>query len=166
MITAVSDGDGTIIRITHWDELFGDSQQTTGVGQMLTMGGQIMTVPGQQMTGGGSAFDPNQEIYQEYQNSPDPLWRARAFETWWTRYPRHDQKEAAKKLWMQMSGVSVERLNAALSNALATRQWQEQNGRFVPSAFRWLDGRWADYDNWDDTPQTTGKDGNPIWTEY
>lgn len=166
MITVAADEQRTLIRINHWEQFFGPVQEMPHGVQIVTVRGQQMIFDGQNLTPIGSAFDPNQEIYQEQPSTTKKASaREMAFEEWWSHYPRPDQKDAAKAKWMEMTDVSLDRLVAALENACATPQWQEQNGRYIPTAWKWLDGLWQLYENGSSRAKTVGKGGNPEWIE-
>lgn len=87
--------------------------------------------------------------------------REQDFFRWWALYPRHDGKSAAKSIWMdELRDIPVDTLIQALENAKSTHDWQKENGRYIPSAAKWLDGRWEDY-----LPKQRNE-VHPTWTEY
>lgn len=89
----------------------------------------------------------NQEQYQEH-NQEKPrtltLYREQTFEIFWKAYPRHEEKSAAKQTWMEMD-TPTETLIEALENAKCSRDWLKENGKYIPRAVKWLDGKWEDY---------------------
>lgn len=160
MIVSTALEDRTLIRVLHWEDTFGSRQRVVN-DQIMTTNRQQMTNNCQVMTAPLSAFDHNQEDNQENQDATNE--RARAFEDWWVQYPRQDQKAAARKRWMALVDISPERLTAALVNAMNSRQWLEEDGRYIPSAASWLDGLWKSHDRFGNTPPKVRKDGNPVW---
>ncbi len=100
----------------------------------------------------------NKNLSQEQQ-------RACAFEVFWQHYPRRMNRTEARKQFMTMD-TPLPVLMHALEQAKASRQWQQENGRFIPSAARWLDGGWeqaADLD--DSTPsEKSSEEGEDVWT--
>lgn len=65
------------------------------------------------------------------------------FETFWISYPRkvakHDASRAFKKL--ALVNGDFEKVLAALEAAKASEQWQRDEGKFIPHASTWLNGR-------------------------
>ena len=56
--------------------------------------------------------------------------------------------------------VPTETLIAALENAKSSRDWLQDNGRYIPRAAKWLDGKWEDYiDQYE-------REERSAWTEY
>ena len=105
---------------------------------------------------------PRFEHNQKYRNQEKPRtlsYREQTFEIFWKAYPRHEEKSAARKAWMEMS-VPTETLIAALENAKSSRDWLQDNGRYIPRAAKWLDGKWEDYiDQYE-------REERSAWTEY
>jgi len=69
------------------------------------------------------------------------------FEKFWTLYPRKVAKADARKAWLQTAKVRppIEELLKGLQAARASKQWQKDDGEFIPYPASWLRGeRWAD----------------------
>lgn len=54
----------------------------------------------------------------------------------------------------------------ALEQAKASRQWQQENGRFIPSAAKWLDGGWEQAAGLEDSPlpEKSSEEEEDVWT--
>jgi hypothetical protein len=66
------------------------------------------------------------------------------FESFWRAYPKHEAKEAARKVWarLQPDAALVGRMLEAITMQRASRNWREG---FIPQPARWLTGkRWTD----------------------
>jgi hypothetical protein len=73
---------------------------------------------------------------------PEP-WEPPEFVRWWTEYPacanKHD-RDAARKLWLilapspDLAGLLVE----VLREHKRSREWQSEDGRFIPKPVNWL----------------------------
>jgi hypothetical protein len=67
------------------------------------------------------------------------------FETFWRLYPRKAEgKPPAFKAWQKLgTHPTVEEIQATLDWQVGTEAWQRENGRYRPSAAKWLaDRRW------------------------
>lgn len=70
-----------------------------------------------------------------------------AFDTFWTQYPRKQNKPAALKAWRKLapSPELVDEILAAVALQRGSDDWTRDGGRFIPHASTWLNGqRWAD----------------------
>lgn len=65
------------------------------------------------------------------------------FLTFWTAYPRKAAKQDAIKAFekLNLSHGSFGEVLAALESAKASEQWQRDEGKFIPHASTWLNGR-------------------------
>ena len=86
--------------------------------------------------------------------------RERQFLRWWKLYPRHEGQQAARNAWMEMRDIPAEVLLEALENAKRSNDWMKDNGKYIPSAAKWLDGKWEDYVS---QPKAEVR---ATWTEY
>lgn len=70
------------------------------------------------------------------------------FAEFWSAYPKKQGKGAAEKAFLKISpdGSLHETMIAAVRAAVLSRQWHEQNGRFIPNPATWLNQR-----RWEDT---------------
>jgi hypothetical protein len=68
-----------------------------------------------------------------------------AFADFWSLYPRKENQKSALRAWL---GLTTEKQAAALADIprrKAASQWREEDGRFIPSPYKYLaDERWAD----------------------
>ena len=71
----------------------------------------------------------------------------RDFDKFWSIYPRHDNKQAAKKAFDKIcpDGALLEIIITAITNQKACSQWS--NPQFIPYASTWLNNR-----RWEDEP--------------
>ena len=69
------------------------------------------------------------------------------FEQFWDIYPRKENEHQAKKAWQKLN-PDQELFNLianALEYRIQTKEWQAENGRYIPHPARWLnDRRWED----------------------
>ena len=162
--------EGSVMTILNWEELTGEMikkevdnslSASEPSAQMLCMNAQQLTEDAQQECVECTPIEHNQNRYQKETKtlSERERERAREFEKWWERYPRHERKNAARKAWMNLINVPVETLTRALEKAKSSPQWSSSNGRFIPSAAKWLDGKWEDY-----TERESEASGE--WMEY
>lgn len=69
------------------------------------------------------------------------------FDRFWAAYPRHENKQAAKKAFAKVD--PDEELLLAILTAIekqkSSSQWQENGGQYIPHPATWLNGcRWED----------------------
>jgi hypothetical protein len=68
-----------------------------------------------------------------------------AFEEFWNCYPKKMAKAAARKAFPKVT-VGLDVLIAAVERSKQSREWQKDDGQFVPYASTWLNGRrWEDH---------------------
>lgn len=72
-----------------------------------------------------------------------------AFDRFWVAYPRHQGKEAARKVWEKLNpdAALLEIMLSALERQRASDQWRRDGGQFIPYPATWLNGR-----RWEDEP--------------
>ena len=74
--------------------------------------------------------------------------KEKGFERFWELYPSKRKKPVARIAWMNMrvhSEEQYELINAAVERYKKTKQWQEENGRYIPDPDTFLqDERWTD----------------------
>lgn len=71
----------------------------------------------------------------------------KAFDQFWSAYPRKVAKDAALKAWNKLSPSDdlAQQIMSGLEAAITTDQWKKDEGRFIPHASTWLNGRrWED----------------------
>lgn len=177
LITAKRTEEGSVITILRWNEISGetvlkaadisetpdahlmgmDAQPLTGDAHLLCTDAQPLMEDAQPEC---MPCTPVVHYQKRYQEEPRTLsLREREFEAWWKEYPRHERKSEAKAAWMKLSGVPAETLMKALIRAKQSSAWTVKNGRFIPSAVKWLDGNWEDFADHEDEVITE-------WTEY
>lgn len=80
------------------------------------------------------------------------------FEQFWAVYPRKVGKGAAHKAWMKIKPTTelFNKIMSSVENAKKSKQWQKDNGQYVPNPATWLnEGRWDDeFDILNDSKQT------------
>lgn len=168
LITVKTTDLGSIITINSWNEICGEPANThdgaafvqnshemnTEMHEMY-MAAQIMHIADQDMKSNARQMSTKRTRNEHYQkdtqkeNQKDTNTyerREHDFLRWWAMYPRHDGRSEAKRIWMEdLRSVPAETLVQALEFAKRSDDWQKENGRYVPSAAKWLDGRWEDY---------------------
>jgi hypothetical protein len=66
------------------------------------------------------------------------------FESFWTSYPKKTKKEDAMQAWIKIK-PDLNIVLQALKWQKETKEWQKENGQYVPSARNYiLDRRWTD----------------------
>lgn len=72
--------------------------------------------------------------------------RERDFERFWACYPKKVGKQAAERAFAKArKKCNVDRMIAAIEKQKQSRQWQKDNGDFIPNPTTWLNqGRWED----------------------
>lgn len=84
------------------------------------------------------------------------------FEKFWAVYPRRVAKAEARKAWKQTEKLRppIEAVLKAVYAARASRDWQKDDGQYIPYPSSWLRGeRWDDQHevNLADLNSSTGK---------
>lgn len=73
--------------------------------------------------------------------------RAKDFDTFWSAYPRHTNKQAAQKAFYRLA-PDADLLRIILQSLSAwskSEQWTKDGGQFIPHPATWLNGRrWED----------------------
>src|SRR5262249_8489156 len=75
---------------------------------------------------------------------PSPSELRESFDRFWSRYPRQDQRESARMIWLEMapSSTVAEQIMASLEAHRLTKAWQDaiasRDLTFVPLAKTWL----------------------------
>lgn len=69
------------------------------------------------------------------------------FDRFWAAYPRHENKQAAKKAFAKVDPDEELLLEilTAIEKQKSSSQWQENGGQYIPHPATWLNGRrWED----------------------
>jgi hypothetical protein len=77
----------------------------------------------------------------------EPSLQERRFEGFWKAYPKKKGKLAALKAWknVKLDTDLFAKIMEAVNTAKGSRQWQRENGQFIPYPATWLNqGRWDD----------------------
>lgn len=90
----------------------------------------------------------------EYETESNPN-DAGAFDRFWAAYPKKAGKGAAMQAFRRITGVPVDVMLYAIEQQRHSRQWQEDNGRFIPNPATWLNQR-----RWEDEPGEPQSSGN------
>jgi hypothetical protein len=78
---------------------------------------------------------------------PGPVVTLKGWDAFWNAYPRKDDELAAQYAWVSLNiGAELEaEIMAGLAQQKASRQWQQEGGRYIPKAVNWLRGkRWRE----------------------
>lgn len=88
--------------------------------------------------------EEKKERSKEYYPPNPPTGGDDGFMKFWEAYPRKTNKSAAGKAWSRLNpGEDLLRvILEAISQQKTTRQWQEENGRFIPNPAKWIVGRY------------------------
>ncbi len=92
------------------------------------------------------AREEGEPVDSSVDNCVDKLWKKR-FKEFWEAYPRKTGKGAAEKAYEKISPSKElhETMIRAVRSASLSRQWTEENGRFIPKPATWLNQkRWED----------------------
>lgn len=84
------------------------------------------------------------------------------FDRFWTAYPRHENKQTARKAFDRLNpdDALLATMLTAISRQKGSAQWQEKNGQFIPHPATWLNGR-----RWEDETKVSGS-GNFEQRDY
>ena len=78
-------------------------------------------------------------------NKPPKSPKGDGFERFWAAYPKKVGKQAAKKAWSKVNKDLTEVILQAVEYQTASKQGQEDGGRYIPNPTTWLNqGRWDD----------------------
>lgn len=67
------------------------------------------------------------------------------FELFWAAYPKKVGKADAMKAFAKIRDVDVQTMIAAIEAQKKSRQWQKDDGQYIPNPSTWLNqGRWQD----------------------
>ena len=90
--------------------------------------------------------NPIQSNQNPYPNpNPNPI--EGMFERFWTAYPRHVNKQVARRAFEKLKPDDelLEKMLAAIKKQKQSSQWQENEGQFIPHPATWINGnRWED----------------------
>lgn len=138
-----------------------DLKQTSQVFQNGRESGLNRTVIAPKRTKNCSTMDHVQEDIQEEEPFVQGV-RRREFEIFWDAYPRKDWKQRAVQAFDALQDVSLATLMLCLEQAKWTKQWLEDEGRFIPTADKWLTELWKNY-----LPKKqNANDGEELWMTY
>lgn len=114
---------------------------------------------------GGSKKNQGEQTESKEQSKTEtkpkkPSLQEDRFEAFWKEYPNKKGKGAAKKSWLKINPDTelFERIMEALRLVKGSRQWQKNNGEFIPHPATWLNQT-----RWEDDPEgvSIGEDVNP-----
>lgn len=142
-LSRITCSQGTKITVCHWNSISVGSIPENIEGSISVKSRQYPndteSIP--QRNYGSIIETPITRIEEKTHSQEE---RARDFERFWGAYPRHEDRTIALKAYMALD-VSPDRLFRALEKAKDSRKWTSANGRYIPSAAKWLDGEWLDY---------------------
>jgi hypothetical protein len=81
------------------------------------------------------------------ENAAEPLKVLVDFDTFWKEYPRKEKKQDALKAWNRLNPdhTLLTLIITRLSEHKASDQWKKENGKYIPHASTWINGkRWED----------------------
>lgn len=117
---------------------------TLDAGRKMAAGGK-KGKPGKRSDKGGQKEgekeeEKENEIEIEAETETEDECMAGAFGEFWDLYPVKLGKEKALEAWKRLS-PDPQAVFDGVKNWLQTRQWEEQNGRFIPRAAKFLEER-------------------------
>ena len=81
------------------------------------------------------------EKYKKERNAEE----ADGFDLFWKAYPKKIGKQAARRAFEKVKDVPIETILNAVEQQKQLRQWQDNNGQFIPYPATWLNrGSWDD----------------------
>lgn len=90
--------------------------------------------------------DVDKEEEEDLDRNPESL-----FDDFWAAYPRKDSKKSARKAFLRIMRDSddptalLDRILSAIASAKKSRQWEKDDGQFIPMPTSWLNQeRWED----------------------
>ena len=99
-------------------------------------------------TNGSSLKHKHKQIHKTETQSPlPPPGESASFESFWSAYPKKQNKQSALKEWDKLKpDLSLaERIIAAVERAKRSADWMKEDGRFIPLPTNYLNGkRWED----------------------
>lgn len=111
-----------------------------GAGAGSRTGAGLLETPLPPLQGGAS-------VKSKGQKADDNRPKLDAFATFWNAYPKRVAKQDAVKAWTKLrpNDVVLAELMDGLERAKASADWQREDGRYIPNAATWLNGkRWQD----------------------
>lgn len=69
------------------------------------------------------------------------------FEQFWSAYPKKQNKSYSQQVFNKIKQSEIEHIMYSLERFKETREWMENDGKFIPMASTWLNQqRWLDFD--------------------
>ena len=91
-----------------------------------------------------AALIQSNPIQSEYESESKTELRSRAFDAFWSAYPKKVGKEAARKAYAKVK-VDADVLIRAVERQKLSTQWKKDGGQYIPNPATWLNqGRWED----------------------
>jgi len=85
------------------------------------------------------------QVTSNTKSSPPNEHFSVAFEAFWKMYPKKVSKADALKAWGKIKAELVTTIMQALATHVTCEQWVKDDGRFIPNAATWLNGKkWED----------------------
>lgn len=91
--------------------------------------------------------NPNPIRESEYESASAPVVsdKDRAFDEFWSAYPKKVGKGEARKAFAKVPKSEWAKLVPAVESQKKSRQWQKDDGQYIPNPATWLNqGRWDD----------------------
>ena len=85
------------------------------------------------------------------------------FDSFWSAYPRHTNKEAARKAFAKVNPNDelMQTILSAIEKQKKSAQWGKDNGQFIPHPATWLNGK-----RWEDEMPMANKTANSAKFDY
>lgn len=90
-----------------------------------------------------------------------------AFETFWAKYPRKDDRKAAIRAWDKLKPDKplCRTMYDALKRQRGSEQWAEEGGKYIPLFSTWLNGRKWENQGVDLSLLTGSKGSGSYWSD-
>ena len=93
----------------------------------------------------GKNTSRTKKTQQTTRSNKNPLYEKGGFPEFWKEYPRTDAKKDAAKAWAKIDPEEHPLVMASLTPWKQSRQWQKDDGQYIPYAATFLNGdRWKE----------------------
>lgn len=90
---------------------------------------------------------PKKEIEKERKKEIEKKDKTTLFTMFWSSYPKKQNKSYSQQVFNKVKQSEFEHIMYSLERFKETREWMENDGKFIPMASTWLNQqRWLDFD--------------------
>lgn len=136
---------GTIITVMHWEEISSGRGLDEGPDDSneYSNHGYYSGNDTSRSYSTDRSTKPDDE-YGQFRTSTERQHREEQFDQFWKIYPRKCDKAETRRVFMEMMD-DADSIIAATEDALSSKEWLKEDGRFIPNPLKWLDGMWEQY---------------------